>query len=234
MLSHSISMTRHGRTQARACTSGPHHVGNGRIGATPAVRFVRQEGEARRPADIVCVARRGLAISWPLSRLAFRPPGAEGGNLTDVLFALGGPGIERNLQADPDSCAGAKQFAQPNRHGGRYQFALPQNIVKMFDGRYREGVRLRLLSCPWTTFRMTLGEMNHRLLSDIVRSRRDRDRNQAARLRSLLIRDSAGLPSPSCNRQIILSVSDRRRLSTSWTRFRLPMKGIRSRGLSPF
>jgi hypothetical protein len=38
-------------------------------------------------------------------------------------------------------------------------------------------------------------------------------RNQAARFRSFLIRDSAGIPSPSCNRQIILSVSDRLRLS---------------------
>jgi len=33
---------------------------------------------------------------------------------------------------------------------------------------------------------------------------------------------------PSCNRQIILRVSERRRLSTSWTRLRPPMKGNRS------
>jgi hypothetical protein len=68
----------------------------------------------------------------------------------------------------------------------------------------------------------------------IVRNRCGGDSDQTACLRSPLIRDSAGIPSPSCNRQIILSVSDRRRLSTSWTRLRLPMKGIRSRGLSPF
>ena len=45
-----------------------------------------------------------------------------------------------------------------------------------------------------------------------------------------LMSDSAGMPRPSCSRQIILSVSGRLRLSTSCTRFRLPMKGIRSRG----
>lgn len=50
---------------------------------------------------------------------------------------------------------------------------------------------------------------------------------QAARS---LMSDSAGIPRPSCNRQIILSVSGRLRLSTSCTRFRLPMKGMRSRG----
>ena len=55
-------------------------------------------------------------------------------------------------------------------------------------------------------------------------------RRQAARFRSTLISDSAGMPRPSCNRQIIFRVSERRRLSTSWTRLRLPMKGIRSRG----
>ena len=53
---------------------------------------------------------------------------------------------------------------------------------------------------------------------------------QAARSCLILMSDSAGIPSPLCSRQIILSVSERRRLRTSCTRLRLPMKGIRSRG----
>jgi hypothetical protein len=52
--------------------------------------------------------------------------------------------------------------------------------------------------------------------------------------RSQLTSDSAGMPNPSCSRQIILSVSERLRFSTSCTRLRLPMKGMRSRGCSPF
>jgi len=56
-------------------------------------------------------------------------------------------------------------------------------------------------------------------------------RNYSVRQAALfLMSDSAGMPSPSCSRQIILSVSGRLRLSTSCTRFRLPMKGMRSRG----
>jgi hypothetical protein len=39
-----------------------------------------------------------------------------------------------------------------------------------------------------------------------------------------LISDSAGIPSPSCSRQTILSVSERFRFNTSCTRLRLPMK----------
>ena len=57
---------------------------------------------------------------------------------------------------------------------------------------------------------------------------------QAACSCPTLISDSAGMPSPSCSRQIILSVSERLRFSTSCTRLRLPMKGMRSRGCSPF
>ena len=57
---------------------------------------------------------------------------------------------------------------------------------------------------------------------------------QAARSCLTLMSDSAGMPSPLCSRQIILSVSERLRLRTSCTRLRLPMKGIRSRGRSPF
>ena len=52
----------------------------------------------------------------------------------------------------------------------------------------------------------------------------------ARQVARFLMSDSAGMPRPSCSRQIILSVSGRLRLSTSYTRFRLPMKGIRSRG----
>ncbi len=53
---------------------------------------------------------------------------------------------------------------------------------------------------------------------------------QAARSCLTLMSDSAGMPSPLCSRQIILSVSERLRLRTSCTRLRLPMKGMRSRG----
>ncbi len=53
---------------------------------------------------------------------------------------------------------------------------------------------------------------------------------QAARCCLTLMSDSAGMPSPVCSRQIILRVSERLRLSTSCTRLRLPMKGMRSRG----
>src|SRR6266508_4836687 len=52
--------------------------------------------------------------------------------------------------------------------------------------------------------------------------------SQAARVCVALMSDSAGIPSPSCKRQIILRVKGRLRLSTSCTRLRLPMKGMRS------
>jgi hypothetical protein len=40
--------------------------------------------------------------------------GAEGGNLTDILLALGIPGIVRGLHAYSDSGAIAEQFAEAN------------------------------------------------------------------------------------------------------------------------
>src|SRR5689334_12641 len=57
--------------------------------------------------------------------------GAEGGNLADILFALGIPPIARGLHAHPHSGAVTEQFAQANCYGRRYWLTLTQNIVEM-------------------------------------------------------------------------------------------------------
>lgn len=69
--------------------------------------------------------------------------GAEGGNLADVLVALGIPGIVRSLHTDPDSGTITEQFAQPNRYGRRDRLTLAQNIVQMLA---RNAEKLRNLS----------------------------------------------------------------------------------------
>jgi hypothetical protein len=75
---------------------------------------------------------------------------AQRGNLADVFFAFGVPGIVRGLHADPDAGAVAEQFAEPNHHGRRYRFALAQNIVEMLGG---DAKKLRNLgfgpACRW-------------------------------------------------------------------------------------
>ena len=67
---------------------------------------------------------------------------AEGGNLSDILYALGIPCIVRGLHAHPHSGAVTKQFAEPNRHGWRHRFALTQNIVKMLAGDTKKSGKL--------------------------------------------------------------------------------------------
>jgi len=57
--------------------------------------------------------------------------GAEGGNLAEILLALGVPGIVRGLHTDPNSGTITEQFTQANRYGRRHWLTLAQNIVEM-------------------------------------------------------------------------------------------------------
>src|SRR5258708_34310595 len=85
-------------------------------------------GVKPRPAP---VPRKLQGILASPGRLILGRFGLDGRNSTHIFGSLRMPRIVGGLHPGPDSCAVAKELAEPNRDGRRYRLLFLQDVVEM-------------------------------------------------------------------------------------------------------